>query len=146
MRLMRGTVLATQVLGMKRRAWLILSFGAYFGLSTPLCTYACLAQVGESHPTASPHSSHGSHPFAEEHSNAPRDHLPFDHGCDCDELARALLAKGETPKPTPSFAWAVPVTPPHLAPQRIAKLSFAKPEEASLPPPDILLLKSTLLI
>ena len=143
---MRGTVLAIQMLGMKRRTWLILSLAAYFGLSTPLCTYACLFQASETQTTASPHGSHGSHPFTEEHSNAPRDDLPFDHECDCDELARALLAKGETPKPTPSFAWAVPVTSPHLAPPRIAKLSFAKPEEASLPPPDILLLKSTLLI
>ncbi len=135
-----------QTLGMKRRARLILSLAAFFGLSSPLCTFACLTQASETHTTASTHGSHGSHPFDEEHSNAPRDHLPSDHECDCDELAQALLAKGETPKPTPSFAWAVSVTPPHLAPPRIANLSFARPEEASLPPPDILLLKSTLLI
>ena len=143
---MRGAVLATQMLGMKHRAWLTLSLAASFGLSTPLCTYACLTQASETQPTASPHASHGSHPFAEEHSNVPRDQRPFGHECDCDELARALLAKGETPKPAPSFDWTVPVASPRLAPPRIAKLSFAKPEEASLPRPDILLLKSTLLI
>ena len=131
---------------MKNRAWLILSLAAFFGLSTPLCTYACLTQASETHSTASTHGSHGSHPGDDERSKAPHDHLPFGEQCDCDELAQALLTKAETPKPALSFASIVSILPSRIAPPRIVKLSFAKHEQPSLPPPDILLLKSTLLI
>jgi hypothetical protein len=143
---MRGTVLATWVLGMKHRAWLVLSLAAYFGLSTPLCTYVCLIEAGGTHTTTSTHGSHGSHHFNDEHSDAPRDDRPLDHEWDCDEISEGLLATVERPRPTPSFAWVVPVISRHRASPQIAKLPFAKPEQASLPPPDILLLKSTLLI
>ena len=143
---MQGTAPATQVHGMKRRAWLILSLAAYFGLSTPLCTYVCLIEASGSHSASPAQGSHGSHHFDDEPSDAPHDDRPLDHEWDCDEFDQGLLAKGETPRPTPSFAWTVPAVSPHRAFPQVARLSFEKPEQASLPPPDILLLKSTLLI
>ena len=143
---MRGAVLATWVLGMKHRAWLVFFLAAYFGLSTPLCTYVCLIEAGGTHATTSTHGSHGRHHFNDEHSDAPRDDRPLDHEWDCDEISEGLLATGERLRPTPPFAWVVPVISRHCASPQIAKLPFAKSEQASLPPPDILLLKSTLLI
>ncbi len=144
--LMKGTAPVNQVHGMKHRAWLILSLAAYFGLITPLCTYVCFIEASGTHSAAPAQGSDGSHHFADEHSDPPHDDRPFDHEWDCDEFDQDLLAKGERPRPTPTFAWTVPTASRHRAFPQVARVSLEKPEQASLPPPDVLLLKSTLLI
>ncbi len=133
---------------MQHRAWLILSLAAYFGLSTPLCTYVCLFEVGASETDSATraHGSHGSHHSEEHHSDTARGDQPFDQEWDCDELDQSLLAKGDRPRPTPSFDWAAPVVFGRRIGPQIEKLLFTRLDQASLPPPDILLLKSTLLI
>ena len=132
---------------MKRRAVLVLSFAALFGLTGPLCVFACIEGSSGEPVAASPQHSgeappcHGSAPVSSPEAPAG------DHECGCDDL-RVVLTKAESSKATGSLAVVVqaplqfsfPVRPAVPAPARHWK------RQAGLPPPDVLLLKSTLLI
>lgn len=125
----------------KRHIWSVASVVALAGLQGPLCALACLeVQAPEAevaHHAAPP--CHETEPAADA---AP----PVSHDdCGCEISPEDLVALSESPRNAEST---------HLAsgrPLRRALDLHARwrppvPEATDLPPPDILLLKSTLLI
>jgi len=124
------------------RAVLIATFAALFGLGTPLCAFACGAgaTVAASAAPAEEPPCHGSAP------TSPAEPAERESGCDCDGL-RVIVTKSEARAATAApLAISVPMAPPayELHPQRSHARIWKKPPR--LPPRDLLLLKSTLLL
>ena len=132
---------------MKRHAWLIVAFAALFGLRAPICAWACLAAdspaplAAAEHPAQSQSPCHGTPPAA------PADVPASDHQCECDSF-QLVLTKGDATKALHSLE----VSAPPLAVLSSSVLLAVEPSprlwkrDRSLPPPNILLLNSTLLI
>ncbi len=130
---------------MRRHAWLIVAFAALFGLRAPLCAYACLESgppqelATAAEPEHSPcHGGSTDTPTAPESS---------DHECDCDRI-QLIVQQGDAKKAFESYEIPMP-------PLAVASLSLPDVSQAptalwrrhdALPPPDILLLHSTLLL
>ncbi len=133
---------------MAARTWLILSVAVLVGTQGPLCAFACLASTGPaeavievSHHGPEEAPCHGTEPVS---SRSPD---PGQHECCCDEL-RGVLSKGDGHKALTVVE--APGTLPTLSaveshPARAPALHLPD-EYRNLPPPDILLLKSTLLL
>jgi hypothetical protein len=131
---------------MNPRASLILSLAALLGLSAPLCAYACLdARTAESVVADVQHSEqappcHGGAPASSEEAPAG------EHECGCDDL-QVVLTKSDSGKALDSLE--VDATTPLRVSFRVLPLQTRPARlwtRRALPPPDILLLKSTLLI
>ena len=132
---------------MNRHAWVILALAAFFGLRTPLCLVACM-EAGAPAPVASlAHDSGEGAPCHGSGTSAPESPAPRDHECDCDRF-RAHLTKDTIHQPCLSPG----VSVPPLAAAESSAPGTATPSprlwrrHRPLPPPDILLLNSTLLI
>ncbi len=131
----------------KQHTWLIITCAALFGLRGPLCVYACLEtnpgiQVAsaQEHPGERPPCHGGG-------SEVPEPSDSNDHECDCDRL-RVIIGNTEAKKvlgdvevPTPSWSTVI-ASLPQARTTSIPSGSWRNP----LPPPDILLLHSTLLL
>jgi hypothetical protein len=127
---------------MRRRNWLIATMAALFVLQAPLCAIACL-ESSEGATAAGTQQDHPCHEGNEESrpSDAPHQH----DDCGCEFLSEVLLP-GIDASLCPSNQ---AVLSPHvLLVQQNARVSFVPsvPARTDLPPPDILLLKSTLII
>lgn len=141
----------------KRRFWLILTMAILFGIEAPLCAFACVEAgapqlaTHDSEPVseATPHLDpthqrsapcHGSKP-----DSAPAD-VPESHqDCGCDFTVEGLLSDSSSTATISVIGWTSPdgLIDFIAADNREAwKASF----ESDIPPPDLLLLKSTLLI
>jgi hypothetical protein len=126
-----------------RRIWLIATVTALFGLQAPLCALACLESPVDSAPVASQHEEHPCH---DESSDSSEPGAPAHEGCGC-EIAYDALIPGQTDATSSisSFVFVVESTPSEpLAAEPY--LAHWVPTATDLPPPDILLLKSTLII
>lgn len=131
---------------MKRRVWLVLSIAALFMLREPVCVLACLE---ESAPVAvvADHADGAAAPCHDSTRTPPARVPASEHVCDCD-LLQTVLTKGESGKA--GTASQLAASPPLLA-SFIGVSTAALPAgvwdgERDLPPIDILLRKSTLLI
>ena len=125
---------------MKRRIWLIATLAALFGLGAPFCALACLQS-----PAADSVVAGGAmHPC---HENDPDPSPPEAPGSDsdcCEFAYDAIFFDAGTPSSiTTPFATHRTAS---WQPVSSVLLAQAVSVATSLPPPDILLLKSTLLI
>ena len=131
---------------MNRRALLVISLAALFGLGLPLCAFACqndgsAARIASSeHPSEEAAACHGGAP------NSPEE-APGDTGCDCDGF-QALLSKAESSE-IHRFVDAADVASAAaslLVPASEIACTRSWRGQQDLPPPDVLLLKSTLIL
>ena len=134
---------------MKRHALLTIAFAALFGVRAPLCALACLDAAPDAPialvaaPDAAQPPCHGEPPAP---AGTPD---PAEHACDCDR-AQLVVSKGDAKQananepeasPTPTLAMASPRLPSAGSPAPgILRQAVRRP------PPDILLLNSTLLL
>ena len=136
----------------KRRNWLIATLAALFLLQAPLCVLACLTNAAADDSTAealhaSQPSCHEQAPHTQTPTPAPDKPADSHNDCACEDSFTAVLASADK-----TFANV-------QTSQVIATKALEEPfgavflstidirlSEADLPPPDILLLKSTLLI
>jgi len=129
---------------MKRWVWITASLAALFGLQGALCAVACPEGPSPEmarHQRAAAMPCHGA---PAESTPAPA-HPASDDPCGCEESVVALTAAGEM-IPTHLAAGSLP---PRVAPVvALCAVSTSLHSEAAerLPPQDILLLKSTLLV
>jgi len=131
---------------MNLRALLIVAFAALFGLGTPLCAFFCLQGsaatpvAAVSHPEESA-PCHGSAPAS------PGEAPTRESDCDCGD-ARVILTKSESAQAqhVVEIAAVHPIlgSPLHPQPERSMAGEWKGPQH--LPPLDLLLLKSTLLL
>ena len=122
---------------MKRSIWLIATVAALFVLQAPLCAFACLDNVDTEPPAAAGHACHEESPDPSP-AGAPED-------CRCAITADALVFPQSVSSTTWVQAFMFPSVGCELATFHSAwEASVAY--EIDLPPPDILLLKSTLII
>ena len=136
---------------MKRRAWHMATATAtaFFMLYAPLCALACLTSA-DSVDSVNVSSATQSNPpcHAPAPSSSPAEPAGTPETCDCEEPGGAALLSNT--QNTFSNAASVAVVGPHAPPSILAppsaRVSRGHPEATDLPPPDILLLKSTLLI
>ncbi|MDJ0788092.1 MAG: hypothetical protein QNK05_14880 [Myxococcota bacterium] len=123
---------------MSLRALQIVSLAALLGLTAPLCLAACAEAAPKAHASAPP--CHGDVPAS------PVEDAPDSHRCDCDSL-RFVLGKIDTSESGVAFEVAAGVWTPLPMPGH--GIRFGTPRSfgtEDLPPPDILLLKQTLLL
>jgi len=140
----------------KRRIWLIATVTALFVLQAPFCALACMPDSSSANPEAAATQSempcHGS--ASNTSPTSPKgiptgSHNERERECGCeDSLSAALLSnldfKNSNVAETPAIV-SPALSSVALAPQ-IERSLRAQPGMADLPPPDILLLKSTYLI
>jgi hypothetical protein len=131
---------------MNLRALLIATLAAFFGLGTPLCAFFCLSENADE-PAAVASHTEGSAPCHGSAPEAPGEAPARDSECDCGS-ERMILTKSESAQvqiavdiaasfPTPGSAF-------HPRPERSLARMWLGTQH--LPPPDLLLLKSTLLL
>ena len=121
---------------MTRHAWLTVSVIAVFGLPGPLCVLACL----EDAQSAAPATLAGETPCHEQGSSGPND---LGHDCDCATASAPALFAFDTPAQLTALVLRVPS---HRAVARMDRLEPFVPRAERIPPPDILLQKSTLIV
>jgi hypothetical protein len=129
---------------MTRRVLLIATTAILFGLQAPLCALACIDSSADASPASVADASE--HPCHEESSDSPQPGAPSHEDCGCELAYEAVLPGAQdTGSTTPTWALAPPsmhsrvADIPRYVPLLVTKLT-------DLPPPDFLLLKSTLLI
>ena len=142
----------------KRRFWLILTMAILFGIEAPICAIACVtgadgASVSVSPLAADSRSSHHVESSCHESrgDSTPGDSPSSDQDCGCDFTVEGLLSTSPNVAATLAASW---MSPNGLVASisSIDGLGLATSEDAraayqpGVPPPDILLLKSTLLI
>lgn len=122
------------------------AFTALFVLQAPLCALACLP----SQPSAAAieEANHGASPCHEQApSSTPSEPSNSHDDCGCADSYTAVLASAEqAPANLPSLTALAPNFLTQELHTSFGWAAHAQPRDASLPPPDILLLKSTLLI
>jgi hypothetical protein len=127
---------------MKRHIWLIATVTALFVLQVPLCAFACFERA-EAEPSAIAHSSC----HEESSDSSPAGGSNSQEDCGCDFTTQALVSQ---PADSNTTAMSVEVVASRLLriEQTDSSTNQAQQVEqnADLPPPDILLLKSTLII
>lgn len=132
---------------MKQRSWLIAIVAAVFVLQAPLCVFACIPGSTSNAEMADGQPSPSCHEPAPSSSETPDDPAESHDDCSCDASYRAILA---SPEQSYSNVQTVVALPPRVLDTRrvghVTRASIVWPSETDLPPPDILLLKSTLLI
>ena len=130
----------------KRRNWLIAILAALFVLQTPLCVMACLPGATADDSAATTH--HTVPPCHEQAPpSAPAEPSDAHEDCGCGDSYTAVLASaGLTFSNAESAATLLPTTLEVPRNAVFGRTTRARPGEVDLPPPDILLLKSTLLI
>ena len=118
----------------RRRIWLMATVAAFLTLQTPLCALACLESPGEAQPPC--------HEGASSPGGAPPSHDDCE-GCNLGSAAllQAPDPHSEAPTPPPAalIAFSRGIDPGGCPASAISA-------DTDLPPPDILLRKSTLLI
>lgn len=127
---------------MKRHIWLIATVAALFVLQAPFCAFACFESADTEPSTVAERSCH-----EERADSSPAGESNSHEDCGCDFDTQALVSQpidSNTTTPVGIFV------PPALRLELTSSSSRGqKPlvaQNADLPPPDILLLKSTLLI
>ena len=132
---------------MNRRALLIVSLAALFGLGAPLCLVACLEGGPAAPVAASAHDTEQSPPCHGGAPASPAEAPGSEHECDCASFP-VLLTKGESTSFNGALHVAAPA--PLLVAFRVPSSESSAPRlwerQRDLPPPDVLLLKSTLLV
>ncbi len=129
---------------MNLRALLTFSVAVFFGTQLPLCVFACIEQAGK--PVAAHHSSETPpcHADSSGPSESPRS---SGYECRCDQL-NLFPAKGDSAQSVSAVkTLSTPVVP--LLTKRTGfprRAALAGDHYRSLPPPDILLLNSTLIL
>ena len=121
---------------MTRHAWLTVSVIALFGLPGPLCVLACL----EAMQPAAPAALISEMPCHEQVPSEPSD---LGHDCDCSNASAPALLALDAPTQTLGVVVRVPSQHP------MARLKLLEPfvlRVERIPPPDILLQKSTLIV
>jgi hypothetical protein len=127
-----------------KRVWLIATVTALFGLQAPLCALACLEGSVDSAPVASQQEERPCH---EESSDSSEPGAPAHEGCGC-EIAYDALIRGQTDATSNVSGFVVLVVKSTPSEPLATELYRARwvPTATDLPPPDILLLKSTRII
>ena len=136
----------------KRRNWLIATLAALFVLQAPLCVLACLTNAAQDESTAetlhaSPPPCHEQAPHTQTPTPAPNKPADTHNDCGCEDSFTAVLASAD--KTFANVQTSQVIATKALADPFCAVLRSTidvRLSEADLPPPDILLLKSTLLI
>lgn len=131
---------------MKRHKWLIAAFTALFVLQAPLCVLACLPSADAATAVDAAHQSnspcHESTP-----ASSPAEPSSSHDDCGCEDSYTAVLASADLA--TPNLVPTAVIPPLNSADQlrvNLVWLARSNPNETDLPPPDVLLLKSTLII
>jgi hypothetical protein len=126
----------------RQRVWLIATVAAFFALHAPLCAFACL----ESPAAAQTAAQEAEHPCHEQRpASTPADAPTSHEDGSCALACEALLPSSDTPTNLSALA-ILPLSAPSAACYSGLVFAQAVPRDADLPPPDILLLNSTLLI
>jgi len=127
----------------ERLAWLSPTLVALLGFLQPVCALACVA--GDA-PAATPVAEQAAHPCHESEPAPASDPAPASHEtCGCDAAQKLVRPTLDASAGTTTAALAAPFVvsvagPP--APMEVARIAL----QTDLPPPDLLLRKSTLLI
>ena len=141
----------------KRPIWLIATVLALFGLQVPLCALACMQgsdteSIATHQPEPSCHQQSSRQQSGHEQSRHERndDSSPSEAPCSqaecgCEFAYEALLPSVDSISNHSSFAFLLLGTPGQPLDSSVRRASGV-PTGTDLPPPDILLLKSTLLI
>jgi len=128
---------------MTRRIWLIATMAALFGLQAPLCAFACVELSAIERDVAE--AAMPCHKQSSE-ARSPGDTGSKEDCSSCDQATYEALASAPELN-VPALQLAVAATPTRAEPvdasPRVAELAAVSTD---LPPPDILLLKSTLLV
>ena len=141
----------------KRRNWLIAILAALFVLQAPLCVLACLTNATQDESTAE--ALHASPPPCHEqapHTQAPHTQAPTSapdkpadthNDCGCEDSFTAVLASSDKTFPNVQTSQVIATKALEDPVGAVFRSTIdVRLSEADLPPPDILLLKSTLLI
>ena len=130
---------------MNRRVWLIATatLTACFVLYAPFCALACQTVADSPDTTQTIPPCHEPTP-----SSSSADPTGTPARCECEESSSIAILSGmpKTFALSASVAVLDPKLPTIAVAKRPARISRGHPEATDLPPPDILLLKSTLLI
>lgn len=124
----------------RHRTWIRATLAAFFGLHAPLCAVACVAMAD-----AAPTAAHRSEPSChEEPASAPTEAPAEASGSCCDfaDQATAPTADGSLAASAVGLVARTPIWQASIAGGPFARVAA----ENDLPPPDILLLKSTLIV
>lgn len=130
---------------MKRHALITIAFAALFWARAPLCAYACMetgfaGEVAVAEVPSSEHTPcHGTAPAQPESPESG------DRNCDCDQIQR-VVSKDDVKK---AYDPEVSLAPPLAVALLILPDAGRVPPgfwRQHLPPPDVLLLNSTLLL
>ena len=119
-----------------RHTWLTVSAIALFWLPGPFCVLACLEDAQSAAPAA----------LADEmpcHEQGPSEPSDLGHDCDCSTASVPALLAFDAPA---QMAGVVLRVPAHRAIARTDLLEPFVPRVERIPPPDILLQKSTLVV
>ena len=146
----------------KRRNWLIAILAALFVLQAPLCVLACLTNAAQDESTAealhaSPPPCHEQAPHTQTpHTQAPHTQAPTSapdkpadthNDCGCEDSFTAVLASSDKTFPNVQTSQVIATKALEDPVGAVFRSTIdVRLSEADLPPPDILLLKSTLLI
>ena len=141
----------------KRRNWLIATLAALFVLQAPLCVLACLTNATQDESTAE--ALHASPPPCHEqapHTQAPHTQAPTSapdkpadthNDCGCEDSFTAVLASADKTFTNVQTSQVIATKALEDPVGAVLRSTIdVRLSEADLPPPDILLLKSTLLI
>ena len=127
---------------MRRTSWLVAIAAAFFVLQAPLCALACFEALGTDSSEVAERSCHdeGSDSSPASNSNSHDD-------CGCNFDSQPLVSQPTDSNTTTSsieIAGSPPSRSERIHTSRVRESETA--QYADLPPPDILLLKSTLII
>lgn len=118
------------------------ALAALFVLHVPFCALACLDEAPEASPAAIEHGGHPCHETAPDPS--PADAPPSHADCDCERTATALTSQPVQVATILAHGFSAPTPVPYARPSRVHRTAAVR--HTDLPPPDILLRKSTLLL
>jgi hypothetical protein len=136
----------------KRRNWLIATLAALFVLQDPLCVLACLTNAAQDESTAetlhaSPPPCHEQAPHTQTPTPAPNKPADTHNDCGCEDSFTAVLASSDKTFPNVQTSQVIATKALEDPVGAVFRSTIdVRLSEADLPPPDILLLKSTLLI
>jgi hypothetical protein len=124
-----------------RHVWRVASVAALVGLQAPLCVLAC----GEGQVAQAAVAERSQAPCHEE-GPAPDDAPISDGACGCETAREAFLPLSEASWSVPTLVVFAATHGARVPPISATRWKAAVPEASDLPPPDLLLLKATLLI
>ena len=136
----------------KRRNWLIAILAALFVLQAPLCVLACLTNATQDESTAealhaSPPPCHEQAPHTQTPTPAPNKPADTHNDCGCEDSFTAVLASADKTFTNVQTSQVIATKALEDPVGAVLRSTIdVRLSEADLPPPDILLLKSTLLI